>query len=107
MPSKDIFVSAIQADESLPFELRDKAIGVTNLEERKFDSSYIEFLDGQIALGPRGPEWTEILKRRKEALLPYCDRITWSGNIAGFTVRIDPEKQTVILWEQHEPETKA
>jgi hypothetical protein len=107
MPSKDRFVEAIQADLSLPPDLRDQATGVINLEEREFDFSYLQFLDEQISLSPRGPEWTKILKRRRKALSPYCGRVTWSGNVADYTVRVDPEKQTVIYWEKEKPETEV
>ena len=41
---------------SLPARLREHAGDVTALEEHAFDESYIEFLDTQIRLSPRGPE---------------------------------------------------
>jgi hypothetical protein len=107
MPSKDKFLSAIEADSSLPADLRDIATKVANLEERKIDSSYIQFLDEQISLSPRGPKWTDILKRRREALAPYCDRVTLSGTVADYTVRVDPEKQTVIHWELQDTEAEV
>jgi hypothetical protein len=41
--------------------------GVT-LEEESIDTSYIEFLEEQIKLAPRGEEWNQVLKERKRAL---------------------------------------
>jgi hypothetical protein len=40
-------------------------------ETRTIDRSYIDFLHEMIELEPRGPEWTQLLKRRIEAYEPH------------------------------------
>jgi hypothetical protein len=106
MISKALFVEAVRAMETLPASLREHAEDVSGLEESRFDKSYIEFLDEQIRLSPRGPEWTERLKHRRAALLPFCDVTLLRGNVrvgdTGFSVEIDPKTRAVIHWEQYE-----
>lgn len=101
-----LFVEAVHRASDLPARLREHAGDVTGLEEHHFDQSYIEFLDTQIRLSPRGPEWTERLKRRRAALLPFCDVTLLRGRVlidtADFTVEIDPEDRAVIHWEEYE-----
>jgi hypothetical protein len=103
--AKALFIETVRATEHLPALLREHADKVTALDESRFDKSYIEFLDEQIRLSPRGPEWTERLKRRREALLPFCDSTLLNGRIrvgeTEFTVKINPETKTVIYWEEH------
>lgn len=105
MISKALFIKAVQADKSLPALLCEHADRVEALEEKHFDESYLEFLDEQIRLSPRGPEWTEVLKRRRAALSDFSNVPLLSGMIrAGgfpFSVRVHPELGTVIHWEQH------
>jgi hypothetical protein len=86
--------------------LREHAGDVTALEEHTYDESYIEFLDTQIRLSPRGPEWTVRLIRRRAALLPFCGVTLLRGRVqvgdADFTVEIDPKTRAVIHWEEYE-----
>jgi hypothetical protein len=106
MNSKDLFIEAVRGAEGLPAPLHEHADEVTALEETCFDESYIEFLDTQIRLNPRGQEWTERLKRRRAALLPFCGVTLLRGRVrvgdADFTVRVHPATRTVILWEEYE-----
>lgn len=98
------FVEAIYGAADLPELLREHAPEVTDLEEHRFDQSYIEFLDTMIHLSPRGPEWNERLKRRRAVLLPFCNARLLRGTVRvgeiGFTVEIDPVAGAVILWEE-------
>ena len=106
MSSKALFIAAVRAMPSLPEPLREHAGDATALEEHRFDESYIEFLDTQILLSPRGPEWTARLMRRRAALLPYCRATLLRGSVrvgdVCFTAEVDPERKTVVHWEQHE-----
>ena len=103
MSLKTLFLEAVSAAKDLPETLREHAAEVSGLEEHRFDKTYIEFLDEQIGLSPRGPEWTEILKRRRAALLPYCDAMLVRGRVRGdkydYYVEIHPVTKTVIHWE--------
>jgi hypothetical protein len=106
MNSKALFVEAVRAMETLPASLREHADDVWDLKESQFDKSYIDFLDEQIRLSPRGQEWTELLKLRRAALLPFCDVTLLRGHVrvddTGFSVEIDPKTRAVIHWEQYE-----
>lgn len=106
MSSHALFVDAVRAADSLPATLREHADDVTGLEETRFDESYIEFLDEQIRLSPRGQEWTEILKWRRAALLPFCGITLLRGLVrvadADFIVRVHPQTSVVIHWEEYE-----
>jgi hypothetical protein len=107
MKPKALFVEAVRAMESLPASLREHADKVTALEEHRFDESYIEFLDTQIRLSPRGPEWTKRLKRRRAALLPYTEVSLLRGRVqiaeVDFTVEVHPETRVVVHWEEYAP----
>jgi len=104
--SKPLFIEAVRAMGSLPALLREHAADVTALEEHRFDASYMEFLDTQIRLSPRGPEWTARLIRRRAALLPFCGVTLLSGKVqvddTDFRVEIDPKTRAVIHWEEYE-----
>jgi hypothetical protein len=106
MNSKTLFINAVRSTTSLPQSLREHASEVTALEEHKFDESYIEFLDTQIRLSPRGPEWTARLKHRRAALLPFCGITLLHGRVkiagADFTVEIDPKTRAVVYWEEYQ-----
>jgi hypothetical protein len=67
---KTIFIEVVQADASLPVAYRERAAEVKGLDRSVFDQSYLDFLREKIAMEPRGPEWTEILKGRLAALAP-------------------------------------
>ncbi len=71
-----------------------------------FDASYLEFLDEQIRMSPRGPEWSALLSRRRAALLPFRGVPLLRGSVRVgdilFTVRVHPETGSVIHWEEDE-----
>jgi hypothetical protein len=105
MISKVVFVDAVRALESLPALLRENAAEVTALEEHQFDQSYMDFLDEQIRLNPRGPEWTKRLARRRAALLPFTGITLLRGKVQvaekEFSVEIHPRTKAVIHWEEY------
>ena len=104
MDSKVLFVEAVTGGGDLPARLRDHVADVRGVGEHRFDESYIEFLDTQIRLSTRGPEWTERLKRRRAALLPFCGVTLLRGSVrvagSDFTVEVDPKTKAVIHWEE-------
>jgi hypothetical protein len=106
MSYKAVFIQTVRTTQTLPASLRDHADDVTALEEHRFDLSYIEFLDEQIRMSPRGPDWTERLKNRRADLLPFCDATLLRGRVrvgeVDFTVEIDPKTRTVIHCEQYD-----
>ncbi|GMV79067.1 MAG: hypothetical protein AMXMBFR7_02510 [Planctomycetota bacterium] len=111
MNAQALFVEAVRAMPDLPELLRAHAGDVTGLEECRFDYSYIEFLDTQIRLSPRGPAWTEQLNRRRAALLPFCNVTLLRGIVtvgdSYFTVQIHVETKDVIHWEQEKYDPAA
>ncbi|GEP40795.1 hypothetical protein [Brevifollis gellanilyticus] len=104
--AKALFIQAVRATAHLPSMLRERAADVTGLEMHSFDASYLEFLDTQILLSPRGPEWTALLRARRAALQPFCDISLLRGRVhigdTDFTVQIHPQTKAVVHWEQHD-----
>jgi hypothetical protein len=101
-----LFIQAVRDCPDLPEEVRANAAEARDIRESSFDQTYMTFLDTQIQLSPRGPKWTEILRRRQEGLFPYCGVPLLSGHIrvGRFVtwVNVDPKFKTVVFWEQLE-----
>lgn len=74
-------------------------------EEKVVDPSYLQFLDQQIALEPRGPEWTEVLKKRRVSLSPYVGKAVITVSVVEndrmATIRIDPEEGKIFDIEEN------
>ena len=108
MEPSELFAEVVCGCEALPADVRTHALEARGVEESCFDESYIEFLDTQIRLSPRGPEWTEILRRRREGLRPFCRVPLLSGHVRvgrfDTWIKIDPKVRAVIFWEQLEDE---
>ena len=106
MDAKELFIETIRACEILPAEVRSRAAEARAVEESQFDESYIRFLDTQIRLSPRGPEWTARLKQRRLALQPFCRVPLIYGVVplAGrhFSIDVLPEKKTVVHFEEYD-----
>lgn len=106
MQQSELFTQAVRDCRDLPADVRAHAHEARGVEESLFDESYIEFLDEQIRLSPRGPEWTEILRRRREGLCGFCRVRLVSGHIRvgrfDTWVKVDPKRQAVVFWEQLE-----
>jgi len=49
----------------LPLAVRENTNAIEAVEITNFDQGYIEFLDQQIAVEPRGRKWSERLKIRR------------------------------------------
>lgn len=105
MNAKDTFVSAVQRCLELPQAVREAA-RQSAVEQHSFDQSYNGFLDTQIRLSPRGPEWTERLTRRREGLLPFAGRQLLRSSVQvgsdDYTVEVDPEAGAVVYRERYE-----
>ncbi len=103
--AKDAFVTAVERCQELPQSVREAA-RQSAVEQHCFDQSYIAFLDTQIRLSPRGPEWTERLKRRREGLLPFTGRQLLRAKVQvgsdDYSVEVDPEAGAVVYWERYE-----
>lgn len=70
---------------------------------RKVSDSYLGFLQEQITLAARGPEWTDVLTRRLDALRSYANVPLWVIAISqggqSFYLRIDPQSFRIVHWE--------
>jgi len=75
------FVEIVRACNDLPDEVRERADQARGVEESTLDQTYIDFLDEQILLGARGPEWTELLRGRRESIRSYCGQPLIFGRI--------------------------
>ena len=73
-------------------------------EEGKF--GFIDLLDTQIQSSSHTPEWTETLKQRRNALLPYCGKTLLKGRLEigkdAYWIKVDTETKAVIYWERYE-----
>ena len=111
MKHADLFTEIVRACAELPADVRSQADKARGVEETSFDESYIDFLEEQIQLSPRGPEWTEILKRRRDGLRQFCGVTLLSGHVRvgpfDTWVKIDPERRAVVFWEQLDYGTEA
>ena len=76
------------------------------MEESQFDDSYIEFLDTQIRLSPRGPEWTARLRKRREALRPHCGAALITGVVPvderHFSIDVLADQKKVVHCEEYD-----
>ena len=106
MALSDIFIEAVRGSQALPPEVHAHAHEARAVEQSQFDQSYIEFLDTQIRLSPRGPEWTARLRHRREALRPYCGVALLSGVVPvgdrHFSLHVIPEQRAVVHWEEYD-----
>ena len=100
---KDQFQKALCLAQDLPADVAAAFRGEFEIEEHTFDASYIEFLDEQISLEPRGEEWTARLKDRKHALSPYANKLLLRASITvqgkDVTLEVDPSVPELIYWE--------
>ena len=98
------FAQAVRASLEIPEWARNEVASVRELESKVLDQSYLDFLDDMIAREPRGPEWAEVLRRRRAALTEYCGKLLVDGIIGGFKqrifVKVDPVTHKVLYWEE-------
>jgi hypothetical protein len=107
-PSMEIrraFFSAVRDCVALPASVRNAASTALGVEESRFDSTYLDFLDQQVELNARGDEWSDRLRRRRARLADWCDCPLIHGRIVvgadEYTVQVDARTQTVIYWEEY------
>ena len=104
MTLSEVFAEAVRRTHGLPGEIYAHAHEARGLDAEPFDESYIQFLETQIEIGARGPEWTAILRARRHALQPYCDVPLISGNVPvggrHFHMYAHPEKKVIVHWEE-------
>jgi hypothetical protein len=104
MEDFELFRQAVQDCKDLPADVRTHVADARSVEKSRFDESYIEFLDEQIRLSPRGPQWTEVLRRRRDTLRSFCRVSLLSGHIrvgqVDTWVKVDPKRRMVVFWEQ-------
>ena len=106
MTEFDLFVQALRASEELPADVRLHAHEARGVGTSCFDETYLQFLEEQIRLGPRGPEWTEVLRKRRKGLHQFCGIPLLRGHIRvgrfDTSIHVDPKSKTVVFWEQLE-----
>jgi hypothetical protein len=100
------FAEIVMSAADLPEWVRENGASAHDIESHQLDKSYLAFLDEQIALSPQGPEWTEVLKKRREALSAYCGKLLTSGVISAGKehcyIKIDDQTEKILYWEIYE-----
>ena len=100
------FIEIVRFAEFLPLKARQHAHEITDLRKSQIDASYIEFLDSQILLSPRGPEWTSRLINRRAALHCFCGDALYSTHVTAgdsfYSIYVDPRTESVVHWEVYE-----
>lgn len=106
---KFLFIETVRREINLPDEIRMNAENATDIKMSIFDQSYLDFLDEQIRLCPRGPEWNERLRARRNGLKEFVDKPIIDGRIRlvnkHFHIRVSPVEEGVIYWEEYEDDT--
>jgi hypothetical protein len=109
MRLEEIFLEATSRRGDLPPPLREGPSEAIGIEVHTFDKSYLEFLDEQIRLEPRGLEWSARLKRRRTAVSAFVDRALIRGRLrlqSGevYSIEVDPNSRRVVYCEKYEPQ---
>lgn len=75
------------------------------VESNTLEDSYIKFLDEQIKLEARGPEWSAILSKRLSALKPYVGKPVVAALLVSedrvLSIKIDPIHNSIIYAEEN------
>lgn len=110
MNPSETCTQAIRNCCELPPGVRGLSGDIHGVEWGEFDQTYLDFLDEQISLEPRGPEWTERLRQRKRDYSALVDiqhlncYLEADGLIWCFKISIDPPK--VVHFEHYSYGTK-
>jgi hypothetical protein len=76
-----------------------------NIEAKEVSASYLQFLNEQISLEPRGPEWTQILTKRLNSLAPFEGKRIIIALISkpdsSVIVKVDPTENRLISVEEN------
>jgi len=101
-----IFRQVVSKASELPAWVRDAVEHAHGIEAKVLDQSYIQFLNDMIAREPRGPEWTQVLAKRRAALAPLCGKTLVGGFVTRgsrqYFIKIEPDSQAVLYWEENE-----
>jgi len=105
MSIEDTFLRAVEQCPELRQALPE-ASKWSPVEEHSFGQSYIDFLDEQIRLSPRGPAWSKRLKERRDGLLRFTDQVLLRSSVQIdnelYKVEVDPKSGAVVYWERFE-----
>lgn len=93
------------ARSAIAATLADSAVSglSVSVEQHVFDESYLEFLDTQIRLAPRGPRCAAMLRARRLALEPFVAttliRVEVRNDNAGFVAHCRAQDGAVVHTE--------
>ena len=75
----------------------------SDVQKSKFDKTYIDFLDSQIKLCPRGEEWNARLIERRNKLIEYIDIDLIDAHVRcgndDYWIKVDPKTNKVVYIE--------
>lgn len=106
MNPRETLIQIIRLARNIPTDVFENIEAIQSVEETTFDQTYIEFLEEQISLSPRGPDWTARLVKRKDACKPYCSVPLIGGRLEllekDYSIRVDPSEGKVVYIEEYE-----
>lgn len=98
-----IFIRAVLGADNLSSELRNAVTSLDFVSRSKFDQSYLDFLQEQIAGAANDSVCQTRFKERLAALTPYRDMLTLVGFVPTlnglWSIRVDPATAKVIRAE--------
>jgi len=104
-----IFARAAHQTPDLPTWVHENVGAVKDLKQKVLDRTYLEFLDEQIKLEARGPEWSRVLQKRRAALDGYCGKNLLSGTVSLGNqfcfIKIDLKSGKTLYWELDDVQT--
>ncbi|MCF7973600.1 MAG: hypothetical protein K9N55_07275 [Phycisphaerae bacterium] len=106
MNDQEIFIKIVQDAKDLPDLLRKYASEAWMVTGKVLEPSFLSLLDMQIEQSSRGPLWTDKLKDRKQAMLPYCNQRLLKGRIDigkdVYWIQVAPDSMELVYWELYE-----
>ena len=101
-----IFLEVLRTAPEIPPDVKAAGNTVTDLRERVLDQSYLDFLDEQIQLCPRGNNWNVILTKRRTALSLLVGKRLLDGVVTtshrSVFIKIDPLGRRLLYWEEQQ-----
>lgn len=103
---REICMNAVSTCKDFPSDAKANKEALGSVDITNFDQSYLDFLSGQIALEPRGPDLSDGLRTGRDQLAPYTRREMARCRLRfgnhDYWLYIDPIARSVVHWEAYD-----